>query len=181
LYVRSSDPSIIPFSTPQSLLVDGYISQTFRSRAAEHYFLKLLETTSIPPYASLPSTGGGCFFFIYSVPPHIAARFPNPPGHCLLDRGIIIRGTVVPQKMWSPQSALGVRQYVERAELQMPVFFEGRDGELGLSLEASIDSRRRVLRDANDPAPLGPKTTTHIRIAVSTASLCSLSEFEFVG
>jgi hypothetical protein len=62
----------------------------------------------------------------------------------------------------------------------MPVFFEGRDGELGLSLEASIDSRRRVLRDANDTAPLGPKTTTHIRIAVSTASLCSLSEFEFV-
>lgn len=149
----------------ETLLVDGYISQTFRSRAAEQYFLKLLESTSIPPLATLPSPGGGCFFFVYPVPPHIAARFPRPPGRCLLDRGIIIRGTVVPQKMWFPQSAIGVRQYVERAELQMPVFFEGRDRGLGLSLEASVNSRRHVLRDANDPAPLGPRTTTHIRIA----------------
>lgn len=113
----------------ETLLVDGYISQTFRSRAAEQYFLKLLESTSIPSYATLPSTGrGGCFFFVYSVPPHIAACFPNLPGRLLLDRGIMVRGTVVPQKMWSPRSAIGIRQYVERAELQMPVFFEGRDG-----------------------------------------------------
>jgi hypothetical protein len=180
LFVCSSDPSFIPFSTPQTLLVDGYISQTFRSRAAEQYFLKLLESTSIPPLATLPSPGGGCFFFVYPVPPHIAARFPRPPGRCLLDRGIIIRGTVVPQKMWFPQSAIGVRQYVERAELQMPVFFEGRDRGLGLSLEASVNSRRHVLRDANDPAPLGPRTTTHIRIAVSMVGLWSLPEFEFV-
>lgn len=181
LYVRSPDSSFSPFSAPQTLLVDGYISQTFRSRAAEQYFLNLLQSTSIPLHATLPSTGsGGCFFCVDSVPPHIAARFPNLPGRWLLDRGIMIRGTVVPQKMWSPESAIGFRQYVERAELQMPVFFESRDGVLGLSLEASINSRHHVLRDANDPAPLGPKTTTHIRIAVSLVGFWWFHVFGFV-
>jgi hypothetical protein len=51
----------------------------------------------------------------------------------------------------------------------MPVFFECKDGEaLGLSLEVSIDGPGHILRVANDLAPLGQKTTTHIRIAVST-------------
>ena len=181
LYLRSSDSSFSPFSAPQTLLVDGYISQTFRSRAAEQYFLNLLQSTSMPLHTTLPSTGsGGCFFFVDTVPPHIAARFPNLPGRWLLDRGIMTRGTVVPQKMWSPESAIGIRQYVERADLQMPVFFESRDGVLGLCLEALIDSRRHVLRDANDPAPLGPKTTTHIRIAVSMAGFWSPPGFGFV-
>ena len=145
----------------------------FRSRAAERYFLELLKSTSIPPHATLSYTGReGYIFFVYAVPPHIAARFPNPPDHWLLDRGIVDRGTVVPQKMWSPHSAIERRRYVERAELQMPVFFEDRDRGLGLPLEASIDGRRHVLRDANDPAPLGQKTTIHIRIVVSMALVC---------
>jgi hypothetical protein len=170
------------FSAPQTLLVDGYISQTFRSRAAEQYFLELLKSTSFPPHASLSYTGReGYIFFVYSVPTHIAARFPNPPDHWLLDRGIVDRGTVVPQKMWSPHSAVERRRYVERAELQMPVFFEDRDRGLGLSLEATLDGRCHVLRDANDTAPLGQKTTAHIRIVVSMTLVCwLLDRFEFV-
>ncbi|KAI9443117.1 hypothetical protein H4582DRAFT_1808592 [Lactarius indigo] len=65
--------------------------------------------------------------------------------------------------MWPP-TGTGRRQHVEGAELQMPIFFENKDGRLGLSLEASIDRRCHVLRHANYPAPLGRKTTTHIRI-----------------
>ncbi|KAN0131708.1 hypothetical protein V8E53_010550 [Lactarius tabidus] len=151
----------------ETLLVDGYISQTFRSRAAEQYFLTLLKSTSIPPHATLSSNGSGsCFFFVHSVPPHIAAQFPNPPDRWLLDRGTTVSGSVVPQKMWSPHSAIDRRRYIERAELQMPVFFECKDGEaLGLSLEVSIDGPGHILRVANDLAPLGQKTTTHIRIA----------------
>ncbi|KAF8269742.1 hypothetical protein EI94DRAFT_1798904 [Lactarius quietus] len=148
----------------QTLLIDGYISQTFRSRAAEHYFLNLLKSASIPSHATLPRTWReGNLFFVHSVPSHIP-RFPSTPGQWLLDCGIMDRGTVVPQTMWSPQSAMDRRQHVEKAMLQMPVFFEGNDGGLGLSLETSIDGQSRVLRDANDPAPLGQKTTAHIRI-----------------
>ncbi|KAI9433289.1 hypothetical protein H4582DRAFT_1988160 [Lactarius indigo] len=148
----------------QSLLVDGYISQTFRSRAAEQYFLNLLKSTCIPPHVALSFAGREGYFFFYLVPPQIPTQLPDPPSRLLLDRGIVDKGTVVPQTMWSARSPVNRRQNVERAMLQMPVFFEGKDGRLGLSLEASIDGQGHVLRDANDPAPLGQKTTLHIRI-----------------
>ncbi|KAH9042221.1 hypothetical protein EDB85DRAFT_1240739 [Lactarius pseudohatsudake] len=150
-------------SSVQTLLVDGYLSQTFQSRAAEQYFLNLLKRTSIPSHATLSYTMEG-YFCVHSVPPHIPTRFPSPPDRWLLDRGIVNRGTVVPQTMWSPRTATDKRQYVEEAELQIPIFFEAKDGRLGLSLGASIGGKCHVLRDADVPAPLGQKTTTHIRI-----------------
>ena len=78
-------------------------------------------------------------------------------------------GTVVPQIVWSSDSASDRRQHVEMGKLQMPIFFEDKDQALGFSLEASIDGQCHVLLHANDPAPLGHKATTHIRIIVSMA------------
>jgi hypothetical protein len=156
------------FSCSQALLVDGYISQTFQSRTAEKYFLNILKSSSIPPHTAVSYTSrGGCFFFVHSVPPHIPAPFFSPTCRWLLDRGITDGGTVVPQMMWSPHSASDRRQHVELGKLQMPVFFEDKDGALGFSLEASVDGQYHVLRHANVLAPLGQKTTTHIRIIVS--------------
>ena len=151
---------------PRTLLVDGYISQTFRSRAAEQYFLNLLKSTAIPPPATSPREG--YFFFVYSDFPHVP-RPLNLPDRCVLDRCIVDGGTVVPQTMWSPNSPVARRQNIDKAPLQIPIFFEDQNGILGLSLEASIVGGCHVLRDANDPAPVGPKTTTHIRILVSMA------------
>ena len=76
-------------------------------------------------------------------------------------------GTVVPQTMWSSDSPSDRRQHVEMGKLQMPVFFEDQHQALGFSLEALVDGRCHTLRHANNPAPLGHKTTTHIRIIVS--------------
>ncbi|KAH9046189.1 hypothetical protein EDB84DRAFT_1265376 [Lactarius hengduanensis] len=157
------DLFFLAFFALQTLLIDGYISQTFHSQAAEQYFLDLLRNASIPPHTILSYTRREYGFFVRSVPPHIPARFSNPPGHWLLDHSIVSNGTVVPQTMWSP-AGTGRRQNVEGAELQMPIFFENKDGGLGLSLEASIDRRCHVLRHAIHPAPLGQRTTTHIRI-----------------
>ncbi|KAH9008421.1 hypothetical protein EDB83DRAFT_2587247 [Lactarius deliciosus] len=150
----------------QTLLVDGYISQTFRSRTAEEYFLNLLKSTAIPPYATLSYAGReGYFFLLNSVPGHNPASLSGPPGIWPLDRSIVDRGTVVPQRMWFPHSALDRRRHVERAQLQMPIFFEGEDRRLGISLTASTGGRRHSLRDANHLAPLGQKSSTYIRIA----------------
>ena len=175
----------LPSFVLQSLLIDGYISQTFQSRAAEQYFLSLLKTTSIPSYLTSSYTGReGYFFFIYSAPPHIPTPLPDPPSRWLLDRGIVDGGTVVPQTMW-PQTVIARRRNVDRAELQMPIFFENKDGGLGLSLGASVNGQRHVLRDAHDPAPLGQKTTLHIRILVSVhpsqLGCGSLAEFDISG
>ncbi|KAN0131225.1 hypothetical protein V8E53_010929 [Lactarius tabidus] len=155
----------MPVHCFKALLIDGYMSQTFQSRTAEKYFLHLLKSSSTPLHMTFTSTSrGGSFFFVDSVPPHIPTLFPNQPGHWLLDRGIMNGGTVVPQIMWSPHSVSDRRQYVEMGKLQMPVFFEDNDRALGFSLEASVDGQFHLLRHASDPAPLGQKTTTHIRI-----------------
>ena len=165
MYVSSS------YSFPQTLLVDGYISQTFRSRAAEQYFLNLLKCPSVPPYtpSSYPAREGN-FFFLHSVPPHIPEQHSSPPGRWLLDRGVVTRGTVVPQTMWSPHTTFDKRQQVD---LQMPIFFEGIDGRLGISLEAAAAGQCYALRDASSPAQLGDKTTASLRIAVSVVLLSS--------
>lgn len=45
-----------------------------------------------------------------------------------------------------------------------PFFFEGLDGKLGLTLEAAATGRCHGLRDAQEFAPLGQKSSTLIRI-----------------
>lgn len=175
LVCMSLRPDLFFLYVLQTLLIDGYISQTFQSQAAEQYFLDLLKSTSIPPYATLYNVEREDYrFFVDSVPPHISALFPNPSNRWLLDRGIVDRGTVVPQKMWSPLSSIDIRRHIETAELQIPVFFEDKDGSVGISLGACLDGQCHVLlRDPTGRAPLGQRTTTHIRIVVSMF-FCSL-------
>ncbi|KAH9006409.1 hypothetical protein EDB86DRAFT_2873861 [Lactarius hatsudake] len=141
----------------QTLLVDGYISRTFRSKAAEQYFLNLLKSNFIPPHTVLSYAGReGYFFFLHSVPSHIPVQHSGPPSCWLLDRGIT--------KMWSPHSVPDRIRHVVAAQLQMPVFFECEGGDLGIPLAASTNGRYHKLRDASYPAPLGQKSSTYIRI-----------------
>ncbi|KAN0130987.1 hypothetical protein V8E53_011120 [Lactarius tabidus] len=133
----------------QALLIDGYISQTFQSRTAEKYFLNLLKSSSIPPHTTVSYTSrGGCFFFVHSVPPHIPAPFFSPTCRWLLDRGITD----------------GDDSTSNWGSCRCPSFSKTKMGALGFSLEASVDGQYHVLRHANVLAPLGQKTTTHIRI-----------------
>ena len=76
-------------------------------------------------------------------------------------------GTVVPQGMWVPHTITDRRHHVAEAELQMPIFFEDANGRLGITLEAAATGRCHGLLNAQCFAPLGNKTTTHIRIVVS--------------
>ncbi|KAI9441413.1 hypothetical protein H4582DRAFT_2055333 [Lactarius indigo] len=153
------------------LLVAGYISRTFRSQAAEEYFLNLLKNCSIPLHTILPYVGReGYFFFLHSVPSHSPVQHSSSPGcWILLDRGITDRGTVVPQRMWFPHSVPDRIRHVVTAQLQMPVFFEGEGRDLCISLTASTDGRCHNLRNASHPMLLGQKPSTYIRIVVSNA------------
>ncbi|KAF8272215.1 hypothetical protein EI94DRAFT_1697575 [Lactarius quietus] len=116
-----------------------YFAQTFQSQAAEQYLLDLLKRTSNPPYTTLYDSERKEYrFFVHAVPPHIPALFHNPPDRWLLDLGIVSRGTVVPQTMWYPRSSVDIRRHVEMAELQMPVFFEGKDGKSAFPLRHAL-------------------------------------------
>ncbi|KAI9458546.1 hypothetical protein F5148DRAFT_318855 [Russula earlei] len=153
-----NDPSM--HSGPQ-LLVDGYISQCFGSKSAEGHFSCVLKTR---PFRASPCVvRGHVYFVVTAVPPYIFYLFPNQPSW-VIDRAVVGYGTVIPQTLWVPHTATDQRQHVVEAELQMPIFFEGVNGRLGLSLEAASTGRCNDLLNAQGHAPLGLKSTTHIRI-----------------
>ena len=91
----------------------------------------------------------------------------------LLDRVVVDRGTVVPQTLWSPHSVTDGpgRQHVEQEALKMPIFFEGKDGRLGISLEAATAGQCHGLLNVQTHAPFGHMATTHIRIGVRVVAL----------
>ena len=111
------------------------------------------------------------FFVIDTVPSHIPIR-PSDELNGVLDRSLVAMGTAVPQTMWSPSTAADRTQLIGEAELQMPIFFEDADGQLGISLELAAAGRCHTLNDAQKFAPLGPsqKPVTDIRIRVSAIS-----------
>jgi hypothetical protein len=74
-------------------------------------------------------------------------------------------GTVVPQHLWSPLGQDDWRRYVEQADFHMPVFFINANGALGVPL-VNAAAGQMSLRGADQPAPLGDKTTTKILIGV---------------
>lgn len=153
-----------PQPVQQSALVDGYISHSFTPLEAERYFYFLQKSKAVTFYPASYSPGTeGAFFFVPSVPQHISVQFPAQ-SRWVLDRGVVDRGTVVPQTLWAPHTITDKRNHVEDAVLQLPIFFQRTDGHLGLTLEAAAAGRCHGLVGAQDLAPLGNKSTTHIRI-----------------
>ncbi|KAH9174167.1 hypothetical protein EDB89DRAFT_1849164, partial [Lactarius sanguifluus] len=147
------------------LLAHGYIAHAFRSRRARQFFLHLLKVKSIPQVEILSYPDREGHFFYFDPNTSVRGGQPFATSSWLLDRAVVNRGSVVPQTMWSPHTAIDRRHYVEQAVLQKPIFFEGVDGRLGLPLEAAAAGRCHGLRDAQEFAPLGETRTTQIRIA----------------
>ena len=157
------------------LLVDGFIASTFGSKDTNSYIHSLLKTlTDIFQPSSLPYNGishhqnhqGSWYIPQNLLPPHIP--FQAAP---LLDYSVTECGTVVPQKRWTPASPVAVRQNIDKAPLQLPIFFVNNNGGIGFPLPDILDGYVRNLHNANDPAPAGPKPTTHIRIWVSPSPI----------
>jgi hypothetical protein len=79
-------------------------------------------------------------------------------------------GTVLPQVRWFPENPADFRRFVIDAVLQFPIFFVNQTGVVGFHLEdilqGSEQDLARDLQNGNGQAPLGGRTTTHIRINV---------------
>ena len=142
--------------------MDGYISHSFGPQWAERHFSNILKSKVISASYRFGPDGGS---FIASSPIQYS---------WVLDRRVLSIGTVVPQILWIPHTVTDRRQHVQEAELQMPIFFMHMDGRLGLTLEAAVSGRCHTLLNAQCSAPLGPQTTTHIRIGVSETFLSVL-------
>ena len=155
----------------QTLLVDGYVSRTFNSRVAEEYFFRLLKRNHIPAYRVLSHPGmDSRFFIVDSASPQLPIQ-PLSESQRVLDRSLIAMGTVVPQAMWSPLAVEDRRRLVGEAELQMPIFFEGAHGKLGISLEACAAGQCDGLVNGQELARLGQRSIINIRIMVGAVHL----------
>ncbi|KAI0285858.1 hypothetical protein BGY98DRAFT_1092690 [Russula aff. rugulosa BPL654] len=156
------------------LLVDGYISQTFRPDNTEDYLHNLLKTEQSglslnQSCQTLLNPDGSGVFVARRIPHNIslAPFLQDHNGHplWLLDYSVVRTGTVIPQARWSPENVNDYRQHVAEALLQMPIYFVQQNGVIGLSLDDAINGRCQTLRNPRAQAQLGGKTTTHIRIA----------------
>ena len=138
--------------------MDGYISHSFGPPSAEQHFSHILKKNAISAsYLPGAGTDGGSFVV------NFLNQYSPVLDRCVL-KGI---GTVIPQVLWTPERVADHRQHVQDAELQLPIFFLHTDGSLGLSLEAAASGRCNTLLNSQHSAPVGPQSTTNIRICVS--------------
>jgi hypothetical protein len=160
--IRASHP-------PADILVDGSLSYMFGSRVTEWYFGQLLKgrlRKSLLRW-DIPGWPGACF----------TSQGPNsgtptclehqPPPARPLDYDVRnLGGTVVPQALWGPQGQGATKKYVLDAILEWPVFFVREDRTVGLSLQEAVNGPCRTLLGAQMHAPLGGRSTLHVRIKV---------------
>jgi hypothetical protein len=106
------------------------------------------------------------FFIVDSASPQLPLQPLQDAQRAVLDRSLTAMGTVVPQTMWSPLTVEDRRRLVGEAELQMPIFFEGADGKLGLSLEACAAGRCDGLINGQEIARIGQRPMISIRVMV---------------
>ena len=163
--------------TNPDLRVDGYLSYTFTPQAAEIYLAYLFKVDPKRVQAFGAYNWPGAFFVADPPMNHCRAQhIGNGRYAWLLDYAIGRYGSVVPQQLWSPQGQGDWRRYVEQARLYIPVFFVNMDGSLGVPVSHAA-AGQMSLRDANEPAPLGDRTTTKIRISVRITAVNAQSVY----
>ena len=149
------------------LYVDGNIAQTFSPEDAMQYFARLLgvDGRSLRPTLSqeMPHAFFVTSFAVQNARPSLVIN-ERP-----VDYAISQVGTVVPQRMFSPGSAMDTKRCAN-VSLNMPIFFIHNDRvTLGLALARSgaVGGDRATLLGAGDVAPVGNGSSLYVRINVS--------------
>jgi hypothetical protein len=151
--------------------VDGFIARTFSPQGAHDFFTVLLRTPDYLQYCRISYSRG--VWYITQNAPHVpqpSQGIPTQISPLPLDFRVgTTQGTVVPQPRWVPAG-----RHVHDATLQLPIFFVNRNnGAVGFWLPDILQGRDGDLHNRNSHASLGGRTTTHIRINVSSHSYVS--------
>lgn len=164
--VRDQQTHALSFLTTRDMqhddiLVDGFITNMFSPRDAFAFFTLLLRMQDFLPHVTYLR---GVWYIN-----HVQQPSAGLPTQLPLDfNSWPTEGTVVPQRRWTPADEADVRRYVLEATLQLPVFFVNRNGAVGFCLPDILEGRDGDLYNRDSYALLGGRTTTHIRINVST-------------
>ena len=145
---------------PQNdLLIDGYISQTFKSPDADTYQVSLLKREL------------GQFQWYID-----AARFLAPPPagtlsdqhNWVIDYVVKHTGPVIQQKFWTPKKSSDRVRRVDHEPLKPPIFFIHNNGQdLGLPLIDAAGGNCMCLRGAEEAALVCASAHAQIRVNVS--------------
>ena len=166
--------SDVPYTKPlvhtNDILVDGFIAYTLSPQDTQRFLALLFKTSNFLRHISYSK---GVWYFIQDAP----HGQPPSPGLSTQTRSLPLdfsvkatRGTVIPQRRWIPGD-VDVRRHVEGGALQLPIFFVDHGGGIGFWLPDILQGRHHDLYNGDKEAPLGGKTTTHIRINVSSHML----------
>ena len=168
-----------PLVHASDILVDGFIAYTFSPQDAHEFFVLLFKTPDfLRDHRILYSKG--VWHAMRNAPcvqsPSPAVSTQNPP--LPLDYSVTAtRGTVIPQRRWTPADEVDVHRHVECSVLQPPIFFINHNGGTGFWLPDILQGRHHDLYDGDREARLGGKTTTHIRINVSSHTRVPSAKF----
>jgi hypothetical protein len=167
--VASDIPHTKPIVHASDILVDGFIARTFSSQDAHDFFALFLRTSDFLQHHRIIYSKG-VWYTMRNAPyvqsSSLGASTQNPP--LPLDHSVrTTRGTVIPQRRWSPVDEADVRRHVEGCALQPPIFFINHNGGIGFWLPDILQGLHHDLYDGDKEAQLRGKTTTHIRINVS--------------
>lgn len=167
-------PSDILYTKPlvyaSDILVDGFIARTFTPEDAHEFFALLLKSSDFLRHHRILYSKG--VWYAMRNAPHVQAPSPavstqNPS--LPLDYSVrTTRGTVIPQRRWTPADEVDVHRHVECGTLQPPIFFINHNGGIGFWLPDILQGRHHDLYNGDREARLGGKTTKHIRINVSS-------------
>jgi hypothetical protein len=152
------------------ILIDGSLSYMFGPRISGWYFEHLLKggiRKSLLQW-DVPGWPGACFTSQASESEMGSTRHGHQPAPArLLDYDVRgMGGSIVPQALWGPRGKSAKKKYVLDANLQWPVFFVRKDHTVGLRLQEAVEGPRRALLEAQTHAPLGGRSTLHVRIKV---------------
>ncbi len=158
------------------IFVDGFIARTFSPQGAHDFFTVFLRTPDYLRYCRILYSGG--LWYTTQNAHHVPRPSPGIPTHISplsLDFSVrTTQGTVVPQPRWVPADEVEARRHVHDATLQLPIFFVNRNnGAVGFLLPDILQGRDGDLHNRNSHASLGGRSTTHIRMNVSSHSYIS--------
>jgi len=182
-YSRGPPPTsqpMPPYTPIPFFRCDGFLVRMFGQRDAAFFIESLLKTNvrNFYPISNVPGWNGALMVQNPSASdarPVAVMPFPNNQSRQLWILDFVPSPTatiVVPQTIWTPPNQSDWRQYVEQANLRMPVFFMQSNGAIGLPLTRATAGDTATLHCADSPAPLGGGHSTQIRIAVGTSFTC---------
>jgi hypothetical protein len=180
--VRSDIPCTQPIVHASDILIDGFIANTFTPQDAHDFFALFFKTSDFLRHHRIIYSKGAWYAMPNAPcvqPPSPAVSTQDPP--LPLDYSVkTTRGTVIPQRRWIPADKVDVHRHVECCALLPPIFFVNHNGAMGFWLPDILKGRHHDLYNGDREAQLGGKTTTHIRINVSSHTDVPAAKFSSI-